>query len=126
MTNSWKSDQLPMAVPAGILAGAGTRDAHDGGTRQAWPRAGRGLAMQPIWRERAYEHIDELLAEAAAERATRGDVAADGIDTAPARRTLGLTTRARIRLGRAMVAAGRSIAGPDDHRVAMEPARPRR
>jgi len=82
--------------------------------------------MQPIWRERAYEHIDELLAEAAAERATRGDVAADGIDTAPARRTLGLRTRARIRLGRAMVAAGRSIAGPDEHRVAMEPARPRR
>lgn len=123
MTNSWKRSQPLGEVPAGFLAGAAL-DARDDTTRRAGPDAGRGLAMQPIWRDRAYEHIDELLAEAASERAMRGD-RVDGIAAVPARRTLGLATRARIRVGHAMVAAGRSIAGPEEHRVTIGTARQR-
>ncbi len=114
MTNNWKNSQPYAGDLSGLLAAT---VAH-APTTEGWDvsGAGRGSSMQPMWRGRAYELMDELMAEAAAERSIRGDRGGDG-HSADGRARLGMATRLRIRLGRAMVSAGRTIAGPEERRA---------
>ncbi len=109
MTNAWKSSQTHMRVWSVAPAGVPFRiPLPERDERAGAPGAERGFSMQRSWRGRAYEHIDQLRAEAEAERLVHGDPVVRATD---GHRQTREATGVRVRLGLAMIAAGLTIAG---------------